>query len=348
MKEGSRETSYVYNALNQLVSRADALQEETYTYDKRGNLSLITADGALKNRYTYGAINRLEQAVNGKGEAASYTYNGLGHRVEKMAGPETKIQYTIDLTKSYHNLLQKEEGGDVQTYLWDGNIAGIAGDGGRSVRYYLKDELGSPIRLISESGELTETYGYDEFGQDLYGNQGVTQPFGYTGYQADRTAGTYYAQAREYKAELGRFAAVDTIKGAATAPYTLNEYGYCWNNPMNLADRDGAWPQWIEDAGETIKNEWDSLHSNAVRIWEEDICGVDTVIYEKGIGDYTFSIKDHEGGNVIVCERKLVEKDIMDLEDIIPSWSINVGLKIPGTSASWEQSLSGDSLDITS
>ena len=90
---------------------------------------------------------------------------------------------------------------------------------------------------------------------------------------------------------------------------------------MNLADRDGAWPQWIEDAGETIKNEWDSLHSNAVRIWEEDICGVDTVIYEK---------------------------DIMDLEDIIPSWSINVGLKIPGTSASWEQSLSGDSLDITS
>ena len=110
MKEGSRETSYVYNALNQLVSRADALQEETYTYDKRGNLSLITADGALKNRYTYGAINRLEQAVNGKGEAASYTYNGLGHRVEKMAGPETKIQYTIDLTKSYHNLLQKEEG----------------------------------------------------------------------------------------------------------------------------------------------------------------------------------------------------------------------------------------------
>ena len=348
LKEGSRETSYVYNVLNQLVSRADAMQEETYIYDKRGNLSFIKADGALKNRYTYGAINRLEQAENGEGEAASYTYNGLGHRVGKTAGPETKIQYTIDLTKSYHNLLQKEERGDVQTYLWDGGIAGIAGDGGRSGRYYLKDELGSPIRLISESGELAETYGYDEFGQDLYGNQGVTQPFGYTGYQADRTAGTYYAQAREYRAELGRFGAVDTIKGAATAPYTLNEYGYCWNNPMNLADRDGAWPQWIEDAGETIKNEWDSLHSNAVRIWEEDICGVDTVIYEKGIGDYTFSIKDHEGGNVIVCERKLVEKDIMDLEDIIPSWSINVGLKIPGTSASWEQSLSGDSLDITS
>ena len=243
LREGSQETSYVYNALNQLVSRADAWQEETYTYDKRGNLSLITADGALKNRYTYGAINRLEQAVNGNGEAASYTYNGLGHRVEKITGPEAKIRYTIDLTKSYHNLLQKEEGGDVQTYLWDGNIAGIAGDNGRSGRYYLKDELGSPIRLTNESGELTETYGYDEFGQDLYGNQGVIQPFGYTGYQADRTAGTYYAQAREYRAELGRFAAADTIKGRIDIPLSLNSYFYCFNAPINYIDKDGLWPE---------------------------------------------------------------------------------------------------------
>ena len=90
LREGSRKTSYVYNVLNQLVSQAEAMQEERYTYDKRGNLSLITADGAMKNRYIYGAINRLEQAVNGEGEAASYTYNGLGHRVGKMAGPETK------------------------------------------------------------------------------------------------------------------------------------------------------------------------------------------------------------------------------------------------------------------
>ena len=123
------------------------------------------------------------------------------------------------------------------------NIAGIVGDNSRRGRYYLNDELGSPIRLLSESGEPEESYGYDEFGQDLYGNQGATQPFGYTGYQADRTAGTYYAQAREYRAELGRFAAVDTIKGAATAPYTLNVYGYCWNNPMMFVDLDGQWPQ---------------------------------------------------------------------------------------------------------
>ena len=118
--------------------------------------------------------------------------------------------------------------------------------------YYLQDELGSPIRLLDEEGNMRETYGYDEFGQDLYRNQGQIQPFGYTGYQSDRIAETYYAQAREYRAELGRFAGVDIIKGFAAAPYTLNEYGYCWGNPMVLMDLDGAWPKWIETATKVV------------------------------------------------------------------------------------------------
>ena len=292
LREGGRETAYVYNAMNQLIQKTDVMNEETYAYDKRGNLSLILENGDIRDRYLYGALNRLEQAVNGKGEAAAYTYNGLGHRVGKITGamegmagmqdgtgsgilkgtdvidplsrlkeqtirPETKIEYTIDLTRQYHNLLEKEEGGNTQSYLWDGNVAGMREETGKGSCYYLQDELGSPIRLMDWNGELTESYGYDEFGQELYGNReetagrsltGSIQPFGYTGYQYDKTAGTYYAQAREYRAEIGRFAAVDTIKGFAAAPYTLNEYGYCWGNPMVLVDLDGAWPQWIIDA----------------------------------------------------------------------------------------------------
>ncbi len=57
------------------------------------------------------------------------------------------MQYTIDLARSYHNLLQKEEDGNIQTCMWDENVAGMA------------------------------------------------QPFDCTGYQSDRTAGTYFAQA---------------------------------------------------------------------------------------------------------------------------------------------------------
>ena len=103
MTEGDRETTYTYNAMNQLMSRMDSMIEETYAYDRRGNLSLIMENGSLKNSYTYEALNRLEQAVNGNGEAAVYEYNGLGHRVG--VDSETKIRYTIDLTRGYHNLL---------------------------------------------------------------------------------------------------------------------------------------------------------------------------------------------------------------------------------------------------
>ena len=54
MTEGDRETAYTYNAMNQLMSRMDSMSEETYAYDRRGNLSLIMENGSLKNSYTYG------------------------------------------------------------------------------------------------------------------------------------------------------------------------------------------------------------------------------------------------------------------------------------------------------
>ena len=51
----------------------------------------------------------------------------------------------------------------------------------------------------------------------------------------------------------------DLIKGLADFPFTLNEYGYCWNNPLMLADRNGAWPEFIENAVE-----WGKEHKGAV------------------------------------------------------------------------------------
>ena len=177
--------------------------------------------------------------------------------------PETDIRYTIDLTRQYHNLLQKEEAGVTQTYLWDGNVAAMkeqtTAQGPMTApadlpcppvtRYYLQDELGSPVRLTDEEGKLTETYGYDEFGQDLYRNRegtagrnvaGSIQPFGYTGYQIDQIAGTYYAQAREYRADLGRFAGKDVLRYSCKRDsISLNLYTYCKQNPLYYIDFNG-------------------------------------------------------------------------------------------------------------
>ena len=129
---------------------------------------------------------------------------------------------------------------------------------GKATHIYLQDELGSPVRLVQSGGKRQTLYGYDEFGNDRYGNQGELQPFGYTGYQRDRTAGSYFAQAREYLPEVGRFMGRDLIKGLADFPFTLNEYGYCWNNPLMLVDRNGALPEFIENVGKWCEENIDT------------------------------------------------------------------------------------------
>ena len=212
----------------------------------------------------YGALNRLEEAADQAGKAAKYQYNGLGHRVGKLEGslpaarmeqmekhlnPQSRIDleignqrqisYTIDLTREYHNLLERSEGDSTQTYFWDGNVASYEENGQRS--FYLQDELGSPLRIEDETGRTRESYGYGAFGEDLYGNQGELQPFGYTGYQKDRVAGTYYAQAREYQADKGRFAGEDKLTGITIHPITFNRYIYCINIPLNKTDKTAFW-----------------------------------------------------------------------------------------------------------
>ena len=198
--------------------------------------------------------------------AAWYQYSGLGNRTGILeyavdqpnlgntpvlkdfrdAAPSKRTEYITDLTRPYHNLLHKVEMAEgketIQSYTWDTNAVFLRE--GERVSTYLQDELGSPVRLVELRSGRQTPYGYDEFGGDLFGNQGETQPFGYTGYQPDRIAGTSYAQAREYLPWVGRFAGRDLIKGFAELPFTLNEYEYCWNNPLILVDRNGALPEW--------------------------------------------------------------------------------------------------------
>ena len=266
-EERGEQTSYQYNALNQLVSERQGEIRKEYGYDKRGNLTAVLENGAWKKQYVYGAMNRLEEAVDAAGKQARYQYNGLGHRVGKQEGvlPKEKLEkldpqrrvgmeignsrqitYTLDLTRQYYNLLEKTEESRSQRYFWDGNVAAYEENGERN--YYLQDELGSPLRIEDSAGTIKESYGYGAFGEDLYQNQGEMQPFGYTGYQRDEIAGTYYAQAREYLAENGRFAEQDLIVGFVEYPETLNRYSYCWNNSLIYADYNGEFPTIIAGA----------------------------------------------------------------------------------------------------
>lgn len=228
------ETLYAYNRAGQLIHEKTGEQTRTYGYDKRGNLREITENGNLLKSYRYGAIHRLEEAEDETGRRVQYVYDGLGERVcEKGEGKE--IQYLFDMTKPYHNLLQRKDGEGTTNYIWDNDIS--AQRNGQGEGFYLTDHLGSPLRLLGTEGE--ELYGYDEFGTMTLQKHSRPSVFGYTGYRYDEVTETYFAEAREYDSRRGRFISEDILKGHIQVPITLNEYTYCWNNPMRYVDLNG-------------------------------------------------------------------------------------------------------------
>ena len=90
--------------------------------------------------------------------------NGLGHRVNKIEGqslepvlpttglekltlnPTKRIDDVIDLTKQYHNLLQRHEDGQSTNFTYDVGVLSSSGADGH--HNYLLDDLGSPVRLM--------------------------------------------------------------------------------------------------------------------------------------------------------------------------------------------------------
>lgn len=267
-EEGNDKISYDYNALNQMVREEKTDCNVEYRYDLRGNLNSIIENGTEICKYEYNAMNSLGTAINKHGVKAVYLYNGLGMRVGKVEdGLNENIDYLLDFTKPYHNLLQKTTNNKSQRYIWDSNAAMLDTDGRQL--YYMQDEMGSPIRLGMENGRTEAIYDYDEFGIEKNSTIGMSQPFGFTGYQADRNSGTYFAQAREYKPEIGRFISQDVIRGSISSPKSLNRYSYCLNSPLNLVDLNGKqsspWDYWTNDPYTQFANDMTSYANDKIQ-----------------------------------------------------------------------------------
>ena len=286
---GELVTTYRYNTKNQLMQENDAHGTKDYTYDHRGNLLSVTSGEGVLRAYGFDAANQMSSSMgmtDGIIQKAVYQYNGLGHRMGQSiatgdAAPARTIRYTLDLTRQYHNLLQKTGNNQEQTYFWDGNVAGMEEEG--RDHFYFQDDLGSPMRLTDEAGRSEEAYGFDEFGNDIRTAKDIfqdsMQSFGFTGYQMDSAGGLYFAQARRYDAGAGRFVSEDFLKGHIAVPYTMNHYSYCWNRPMDLVDLNGKFPSWRD-----LKKFW-----NKYIYGEEYVISVSTVEVtgrDIGLGTY--------------------------------------------------------------
>ncbi|MEW6093472.1 MAG: hypothetical protein AB1531_05855, partial [Chloroflexota bacterium] len=168
--------TYVYDDANHLVE----VDGVAYLWDANGNLLF---DG--ESFYSYDFANRLT-AVHGLSSTVTYTYSGLGDRLQQTIDGAT-MTYTLDLNSGFTQVLTDGE----TTHLY--GLARLAqlDTGTFDTAYFLGDALGSVRQLIDETGAVTYAASYTPYGELLSSAGEGESAFGYTGEQVDVTGLVY-------------------------------------------------------------------------------------------------------------------------------------------------------------
>jgi RHS repeat-associated protein len=86
----------------------------------------------------------------------------------------------------------------------------------------------------------------DAFGDTVAGTRPTYDWNGAWGYRNEAlTGGLQKVGVRWYDPAVGRFLQQDPWLGSIYAPLTLNRYGYCVNDPLQLVDPSGNLPLWL-------------------------------------------------------------------------------------------------------
>ncbi|NLU24614.1 MAG: RHS repeat-associated core domain-containing protein, partial [Clostridiales bacterium] len=120
---------------------------------------------------------------------------------------------------------------------------------------------GDVLGIVNASGTQVVAYTYDAWGKvltktgSMAATLGSASPFRYRGYVYDEETGLYYLQSRYYNPSMGRFINADSnLAGVGGDVLGYNLFVYCHNNPVNMSDSTGHWPQWIKNAVSAVSN----------------------------------------------------------------------------------------------
>jgi len=188
-------------------------------------------------KYAYDGVDRLTRITYPQpgNPYNTFEYNGDGLRVKMRAKTGAIMRFVwsgFDVINEYSDnwTLQK-------SYYLGGGLEGqIAGT---NYSYYHQDGLGSVVTMTNPSGNVTDTYDFDEFGSQIMSQGTTPNAYRYTGQQSDADSGLLYLRARYYEPSTGRFITQDTYKGDPKDPASLNLYVYCRGNPIKYNDPSG-------------------------------------------------------------------------------------------------------------
>jgi RHS repeat-associated protein len=164
----------------------------------------------------------------------AYSYDAVGRRISKATNGGTPMQYLYDAA----NAVQETQGSNINAILTGlGVDERFARTDVTGRTYFLTDALNSTIALTDPTGAIREQYSYDPYGNVTPSDTttGFTNPYQYTGREAD-TPSLYYYRARYYSPQLPGFISEDPSEFAGGQ---LSFYAYVAGDPITLIDQLG-------------------------------------------------------------------------------------------------------------
>ncbi len=329
MTIGNKTTAYQYNKNDELL-RTDTLHTDTekndvviYKNDKNGNqlatvnrseipaeakdtsyidVDVTLGDNQLNDNVVnhYNALNQLTETLT-KNYKVSFTYDAEGLRTGKTVNGEK----TIYVWDGDQVVMELSKGGAVQKRYIRGNDLVYADKGENTEKtYYVTDMHGNVVQLLDESGNVTKTYEYDSFGNEVKPEKKDENPYRYCGEYYDKETEEVYLRARYYEPGVGRFITRDTYTGESDEPLSLHLYTYCANDGVNMVDPSGhGWLEWIGKQYMRISGYKGIMNGQDVIAkfnYEEN-----EKLEKKLRGNFIYNQKDYPVGNMLYGDSKI-------------------------------------------
>jgi RHS repeat-associated protein len=233
-----------FDAVNRLSSVTDSIapaNDATFTYDANGNLTSKTTAAGTET-YDYEVRDLMVESRSGDTITARFAYDAFGRRYLKVSGDEftpAVRQYLYDQTSLLHELDSSSL--EVAKYEYGGDRLLSLTRTDEPRRFYHQDALGSVVALSDNAGAVVARYHLDAWGRYRTPSEldASANRFGFTGYLFDQETELYWAKARFYDPEYGRFTSQDSVLGEINEPPSLHRYFYGYANPLRYIDPTG-------------------------------------------------------------------------------------------------------------
>jgi len=232
-------SSYFYDQNDRMYFEGN----NAVAFDANGNMLGLPSKGAT---YAYDPEDRLTKATHTAGATVDYAYDGEGARIETkvtQGAATSTTKHLIDKNRAYAEVIEeRDEAGNLTALYTHGHdLEGpvsqerfVAGAG--TVSYYLTDHLGSTRFLVDSTGNVTDSYLYEPYGNVAQRTGTTPNSYQFTGEQFDQATGMTYLRARWLANGIARFVTVDLHQGDVRVPRSLHDYAYSNDNPVAFID----------------------------------------------------------------------------------------------------------------